>query len=100
MILLEPVAETMVPESVQVTESEPSVTVTVSELTQKPIQKPTQTQPTLTTKDKPSSSSSPSIQTLKQTPQNLLESEFIEAEMLQINNDMQRLVQLRRSPTL
>ena len=29
-----------------------------------------------------------------------LESEFLEAEMLQISNDMQRLVQLRRSPTL
>ena len=100
MILPEPVAETVVPESVQVTESEPSVTVTVSEPTQKPIQKPTQTLPTLTTKDQPSSSSSPSIQTLQQPPPNLLESEFLEAEMLQINNDMQRLVQLRRSPTL
>jgi len=94
MILPEHVAETVVPESVQVTESEPSVTVTVSE----PIQKPTQTLPTLTTKDKPSSSSSsPSIQTLKP---NLLESEFLEAEMLQISNDMHGLVQLRRSPTL
>jgi len=71
MILPEPVAETVVPESVQVTESEPSVTVTVSE----PIQKPTQTLPTTTTKDQPSSSSL--IQTLKQTPPNLLESEFL-----------------------
>jgi len=67
---------------------------------QKPIQKPTQTLPAITTKDKPSSSSSPSIQNLKQAPSNLLESEFLEAEMLQINNDMQRLVQLRRSPSL
>jgi len=100
MILPEPVAETVVPESIQVTEFEPSVTVTVSEPTKKPTKKPTQTLPTLTTKDKPSSSSSSSIQTLKQTPPNLLESEFIEAEMLQIINDMQRLVQLRRSPTL
>jgi len=96
MILPEPVAETVVPQSVQVTESEPSVTVKVSE----PTKKPTQTLPTLITKDKPSSSSSPSIQILKQTPPSLLESEFIEAEMLQISNDMQRLVQLRRSPTL
>jgi len=95
MILPEPVAETVVPESVQVTESEPSVTVTVSE----PIQKPTQTLPITTTKDQPSSSS-PSIQTLKQTSPNLLESEFLEAEMLEISNDLQRLVQLRRSPTL
>jgi len=96
MILPEPVVETVVPESVQVTESEPSVTVIVSE----PIQKPTQTIPSITTKDQPSSSSSPSIQTLKQTPPNLLKSEFLEAEMQQISNDMQRLVQLRRSPTL
>jgi len=96
MILPEPVAETVVPESVQVTESEPSVIITVSE----PTKKPTQTLPTLTTKDQPSSSSSPSIQTLKQPPPNLLESEFLEAEMLQISNDMQRLVQLRRAPTL
>jgi len=52
----EPVAETVVPESVQVTESESPVTVTVSELNQKPeqsqtspkqttISTPTQTQP-------------------------------------------------------
>jgi len=100
IILPEPVAETVVPESVQVTEFEPSVTVTVSEPTKKPIQKPTQNLPTPITKDLPSSSSSPSIQTLKQTPPNLLDSEFIGAEMLQISNDMQRLVQLRRSPTL
>ena len=58
MILPEPVAETVVPESVQVTESERSVTVTVSEPIQKPTKKPTQTLPTTTTKDQPSSSSS------------------------------------------
>jgi len=96
MILPEPVAETVVPESVHVTESEPSVTVTVSE----PTQKPTQTIPSITTKDQPSSSSSPSTQTLKQTPPNLLKSEFLEAEMQQISNVVQKLVQLRRSPTL
>ena len=94
MILPEPVAETVVPESVQVTETEPSVTVTVFESTQKPTKNP------MTTKDQPSSSSSPSIQTLKQTPSNLLKSEFHETEMQQISNDMQRLVQLIRSPTL
>ena len=83
LILPEPVAETVVPESVQVTESEPSVTVSVSEPIQKPTQKPTQTIPSITTKDQPSSSSSsPSIQTLKQTPPNFLKSEFLEAEML------------------
>ena len=42
MAIPEPVVETMVPEFVQVTESEPSMTITVSE----PIQKPTQTLPT------------------------------------------------------
>jgi len=98
-ILPEPVAETVVLESVQVTESEPSMTVTASEPIQKPTKKPTQTLPTTTTKDQPSSSSS-SIQTLKQTPPNLLKSEFLKAEMLEISNDLQRLVQLRRSPTL
>jgi len=93
MAIPEPVVETVVPESVQVTESEPSVTITVS----KPIQKPTQTLPTTITQDQPSSSS---IQTIKQTPPNLLKSEFLEAEMQQISNELQRLVQLRRSPTL
>jgi len=56
MVLPEPVVEIVVPESVQVTESEPSVTITVSEPTQKPTKNPT-----LTTKDQPSSSSSSSI---------------------------------------
>ena len=96
MILPEPIDETVVPESVQVTESEPSVSITVFE----PTQKPTKNLPSITTNDQPSSSSSPSIQTLEQPPSNLLESEFIEAEMLQISKDMQKLVQLRRPPTL
>jgi len=94
MAFPEPVVETVVPESVQVTESAPSVTITVSE----PIQKPTQTIPTTITQDQPLSSSS--IQTITQTPPNLLKSEFLEAEMQQISNELQRLVQLRRSPTL
>jgi len=98
IILPEPVAETVVLESVQVTESEPSVTVTVSEPTQQPIQKPTKNP--LTTKDQPSSSSSQPIQTLKQTPPNFLKSEILKTEMQQISNELQRLVQLRRSPTL
>jgi len=93
MAIPEPVVEIVVPESVPVTESEPSVTITVSE----PIQKPTQTPPTTITHDQPSSSS---IQTIKQTPPNLLKSEFLEAEMQQISDELQRLVQLRRSPTL
>jgi len=94
MAIPESVVETVVLESVQVTESEPTVTITVSEQ----IQKPTQTQPTVITNDQPSSS--PSIQIIKPTPTNLLESEYLEAEMQDINNDLQRLVQLRRTPTL
>jgi len=81
MAIPEPVVETVVPESVQVIEFEPSVTITVSE----PIQKPTQTLPTTITQDQPSSSS---IQTIKQTPPNLLKSEFLDAEMQQISNDL------------
>jgi len=53
MAIPEPVVEKVVPESVQVTESEPSVTITVSE----PTQKPTQTLPTTITQDQTSSSS-------------------------------------------
>jgi len=70
MAIPELVVETVVPESVQVTESEPSVTITVYE----PIQKPTQTLPTTITQDQPSSSS---IQTIKQTAPNILKSEFL-----------------------
>ena len=66
----EPVVETVVPESVQVTESEQTVTITVFEQ----IQTPTQTQPTAITNYQPSSSSS--IQTITQTPPNILKSEF------------------------
>ena len=93
MAIPEPVVKTVVPESVQVTESEPTVTITVSE----PIQTPTQTLQTTITQDQPSSSS---IQTIKQTPPNFLKSELLEAELQQISNEVQRLVQLRRSPTL
>jgi len=71
------------------------VAITVSE----PIQTPTQPSSTAITNDQPSSSSS-IIQTQQQTTPNLLKSEFLEAEMLAINNELQRLVQLRRSPTL
>jgi len=90
----EPVVETVVPESVQVTESEQTVAITVSEQ----IQTPSQPQSIAITNDQPSSSST--IQTQQQTTPNLLKSEFLEAEMLAINNELQRLVQLRRSPTL
>jgi len=91
MIIPEHVVETVAAESVLVTESEPSVSITISE--------PTQKLP-LTTNDQPSSSSSPSIQILEQPPSNLLESEYIEAELLQISKEMQELVKLRKAPTL
>jgi len=92
MTIPEPAAETVVPESVPVTESEPSVSIADSE--------PTQTlSTTLTTNDQPSSSSL-QILTHTQPPPNLLKSEYLEAEMLHISNEFQRLVKLRRSPTL
>jgi len=92
----EPVVETVVSESVQVTESEQTVAITVSEPTQ------TQTQPpsTVITNDQPSSSSS-TIQTLQQQPPpNMLKSEFLDAELMAITDEVQRLVEQRRSPTL
>jgi len=58
---------------------------------------PTQNLP-LTITDQPSSISN--IQILEQPPINLLESEFIETELLKIRKDMQDLVHLRRVPTL
>ena len=48
--------------------------------------------------DQPSSPSH--IQILEQPPLNILESEFIEAELLKISEEMKALVQLRRVPTL
>jgi len=92
MAIPEPVVETVVPESVPVAESEPTVAITVSE----PIQNPTKTQSTTITNDQPLSST---IQTTKPSP-NLLKSEYLEAEMQQISTELQQLVQLRRSPTL
>jgi len=87
----EPVVETVVPESVQVTESEPSVTITVSEPTKK-------TNNQTATNDQPSSSST--IQATKPTNPHLLKSEFLESEIMNLNADLQRLVQLRRSSSL
>jgi len=85
----------ILPEPVQVIESEQTVTITVSE----PIQIPTQPPSTAITNDQPLSSSS-TIQTLQQPPHNMLKSEFLEAELLAITAEVQRLVELRRSPTL
>jgi len=93
----EPVVETIVSESVQVTEFEQTVAITASE----PIQTPTQPPSTAITNDQPSSSSS-TIQTLQQPPPppNMLKSEFLDAELLAITTEVQRLVEQRRSPTL
>jgi len=86
----EPVVETVVPEFVQVTESEPSVTITVSEPSQNPTNNQTTTQTTI--HDQPSSSST--IQTNQPTIPQLLESE------MELSAELQRLVQLRRSSSL
>jgi len=93
----EPVVETVVSESVQVTESEQTVAITVSE----PIHTTTQPSSTTITNDQPSSSSS-TIQTLQQPPPppNMLKSEFLDAELLAITSEVQRLVEQRRSPTV
>jgi len=95
-VIPEPVVETVVSESVQVTESEQTVAITVSE----PIQTTTQPSSTAITNDQPSSSST--IQTLQQPtpPPNMLKSEFLDAELLTITSEVQRLVEQRRSPTL
>ena len=87
----EPVVETVVPESVQVTESESFMAITVSELTKK-------TNNQSTTNDQPSSSST--IQTTKPTNPNLLKSEVLEPEVMNMHAELQRLVQLRRSSAL
>jgi len=93
----EPVVKTVASESVPATESEQTVAITVSE----PIQSPTQPSSTTITNDQPSSSSS-TLQTLQQPPPppNMLKSEFLDAELLAITTEVQRLVEQRWSPTL
>jgi len=87
----EPVVQTVVSESVQVTESGQSVTITDSELTKK-------TNNQSTTNDQPSSSLT--IQTTKTTNPHLLKSEVLESEVMNMHAELQRLVQLRRSSAL
>jgi len=72
-----------------VTESELSVSVSGSKPTQNLI---------LSASDQPSSPSH--IHILEQPPLNILESKFIEVELLKISEEMKALVQLRRVPTL
>jgi len=76
-------------ESVQVIESEPFVSVSNSEPTQnlKPCDS-----------DQPSSSSQ--IQTLNQPPINILEPDYLEDQLVEINDEMQTLVLLRKTPFL
>ena len=71
--------------------------ITVSE----PIQTTTQPSSLTIKNDQPSSSSS-IIQTLQQSPSPpiLLKSEFLDAELLAVTSEVQRLVKQRRSPTL
>ena len=85
----------MVSESVQVTESDQTMAITVSE----PIQTLTQLSSITITNDQPSSSSS-TIQTQPPPPPNMLKFEFLDAELLAITSEVQRLVEQRRSPTL
>jgi len=88
MTIPESVIETVVEESVLVTDYEPAMSIPESE--------PTQNLP-LTTSDQPSSST---IQILDQPGITILESEFIDTEILKISKDMEDLVQLRGVPTL
>jgi len=87
----EPVVETVVSESVPVTESGPSVAITVSDPTKNSNNQQT-------TNDQPSSSST--IQTPKTTIPHLLKSEVLESEVMNMHAELQRLVQLRRSSAL
>jgi len=71
------------------------VTITVSE----PIQTQIQPSSIAITNDQPSSSSS-TIQTQQQPTPNMLNFEFLDAELMEITAEVQRLVEQRRSPTL
>jgi len=79
----------MISESVLVTESDQTVAITVSE----PIQTTAHPSSITITNDQPSSSSS-TIQTLQPPPPpNMLKSEFLDAELLAITSEVQRLVE-------
>jgi len=81
--------ETVVEESVQVIESEPSVSI--------PNYKPTHNlNPGVS--DQPSSSSQ--IQIPDQPSVNILESDYLEDQLVELHEEMQTLVLLRRIPTL
>jgi len=70
-------------------ESETSVSITNSKPTQKP---------NLGASDQPSSSSQ--IQILDQPPINIMEFDYLEDQLVEINEEMQTLILLRRTPSL
>ena len=80
--------ETVATESVQVTESEPTVSVSPSEPTQNHT----------SDSDQPSSSSP--IQMSDQPPINILDSEYLDERLVALNDEMQNLVLLRNTPFL
>jgi len=80
--------ETVATESVQVIESEPTVSVSHSE--------PTQHKPC--NSDQPSSSSPTQIS--DQPPINILDPDYMEEQLVELNNGMQNLVLLRNTPFL
>ena len=78
----------MIPESVPVTESDPTVSAAHSE----PIQNHTS--------DSDHSSSSSPIQMSDQPPINILDSDYLDERLVEINDEMQNLVLLRNTPFL
>jgi len=87
--ILESVMETMVEESVQVIKSEPSVSIPNSEPTQN-LNPGASEQP----------SSSSQIQIPDQPPVNILESDYLEDQLVELHEEMHTLVLLKRIPTL
>jgi hypothetical protein len=81
----------------QTTFTQPSQQLTIPDSEQ--YQPPPSNQiQTLSVSDQPSTSSDTEI--LDKPPLDILESDYIESELLKINSEMQSLVQLRRVPTL
>jgi len=87
-IIPESVIEKVATESVQVTESEPTVSVSNSE--------PTNNHPC----DSNQPSSSSHIQTSDQPPINIQDSDYLEEQLVEINEEMQNLVLLRKTSFL
>jgi len=86
----ESVMETVAEESIQVIESELIVSVSHSEPTHK-------TNPSAS--DQPSSSSSP-IQIFDEPPSDILDPDYLDNQLAEINKEMQTLLNLRKTPFL